>query len=59
MKTLFKVVITLVIMIGFDFLYLFVYMQKDGFELESFIVFFGIELFILLFIKELKKFLSK
>lgn len=58
MKTIFKYIFTLIIMIGLDFLYLFLYMDKQSFELEPFIVFLGIEFFIALFISKLRKFLA-
>ena len=59
MKNIIKWILSIVIMVALDFAYIFLFMKFDSFEIESFVVFFAIEIFVVLFIKKLNAFLSK
>lgn len=59
MKNIIKYVLMIIVMLALDFAYMFLFMKFDSFILESFIVFFAIECFIVTFIKKLNAFLGK
>lgn len=59
MKKILKYILTVIIMLALDFAYIFSFMKFDSFNVESFIVFFAIECFIVIFIKKLNAFLRK
>lgn len=59
MKKVITYLAVLAVMIIFDLIYLFVYVDSKSFVLEPFVVFLGIEAFIVVFIGKLKSFLDK
>ena len=59
MKKILLYIVYITVMVALDLLYLFAFMKNKEFSLEPFIVFLGIEIFIVVFISKLKSFLAK